>query len=60
MDASPYYYAYTRGLPSCAEHAEAASLVWRENAPPYAVTAPGTLRIPIPASQRRCSVGWFA
>lgn len=22
MDASPYYYAYTRGLPRCAEHAE--------------------------------------
>ena len=22
MDASPYYYAYTRGLPSSAEHAE--------------------------------------
>ena len=22
MDASPYYYAYTRGLPSGAEHAE--------------------------------------
>ena len=22
MDASPYYYAYTRGLPSDAEHAE--------------------------------------
>ena len=24
MDASPYYYAYTRGLPSCTQHSEVA------------------------------------